>query len=111
MTYIGNDHARTARSYAAQAGACKRRAEREAQHAADHYRTAALDRANGRRSARFPELAALYAERVRQFTRLGDIYLRMSYQTDAREAHFRDMAARYRDMRDRRAASMAEALG
>jgi hypothetical protein len=111
MTYIGDNHAKTARSYAAQAGACKRRAEREAQHAADAYRTAALDRANGRRAAGHPELPAIYDARVRQYTRIGDIYLRMSFQTDGREAHFRRMAARYRALRDRRAASIAELAG
>jgi hypothetical protein len=114
MTYIGDDHARMARSYAAQAGGYKRRGEREALAAAESYASARNVREAARWLTGHPDMwrnGFTPAEReasARAHERIGDTYLRMSFRADVMVAHSLDMAARYRVLRDRRAARLAE---
>jgi hypothetical protein len=114
MTYTGNDLAAQARSYSSTASAATRRADREAERAADFYRTAATVRGQARWLAGRPELwdhnytpAELDAQ-ARQWTRLGDSFLRASFDATASAEFYRDLAASYRQMQASREASIAQ---
>jgi hypothetical protein len=107
-------HAASARSYSRTAGNATRRAEREARSAAECYATAAECARYAAWSARRSDMwgdgfasPAELEDRVRSWTRMGDSYLRASWNATESAGFYRELAARYREMDARRAASMS----
>jgi hypothetical protein len=113
MSYT--DLAAQARSYASTAAAATRRAERDAREAEKFYRTAAGMRRRAARLTQDPQLwhpeslhtPAQYEAQAASWTKTADVYLRSSWRATASAEFYRGLAARYRAMAARQAATLA----
>lgn len=108
-SYALLDHAASARSHSSTASAATRRAERNALEADEYYRLAA--RSLGRAvwltarpdlwSIQYSYTPAHLESDARNWEKLGDLYLRSSFRATDSAEFYRDLAAKYRAMRDR----------
>lgn len=107
------DYAAEARSASATAASFTRRAEREAGQAASAYVHASRYLRSAAQLAECPGSwrtwlnPATEEAKADSWTRTGDVYLRATFHSTGQAEFYRDLAARYRELRDRRAASLA----
>jgi hypothetical protein len=114
MSYT--DYAAEARSASATASNATRRAKRDAGLAAQQYARAAEAARLARQLTAHPELGretgfftpAHQEGHAATLTRLGDVYLRSSWRETGQAEFYRDLAGRYRALRDRRDARLVE---